>query len=65
MSWMGGQELLYDSVRLPEEVVADVRAVTVAEVKALAQEFLLPGAYKLAVVGPYRSEARFKKLLVA
>ena len=65
MSWMGGQELLYDKVRLPEEVVANVRAVTVSDVKAMAQEHLLPGAFKLAVVGPYRSEARFQKLLAA
>ena len=65
MSWMGGQELLYNEVRIPDEVVGDVRSVTLAEVKAMAKGCLLPNAYKLAVVGPYRSEARFQKLLAA
>ncbi len=65
MTWLGAQELLFDRVRLPEEVIADVRAVTVDEVQAVAGAYLMPEHYHLAVVGPYRSEARFRKLLAA
>jgi predicted Zn-dependent peptidase len=64
MSWLGAQELLFDHVRLPEEVIASVRAVTVDEVQAAADTYITPDNYRLAVVGPYRSDARFRKLLV-
>ncbi len=64
MSWLGAQELLFDHVQLPEEVIASVRAVTVDEVQAAAGTYITPDSYRLAVVGPYRSDSRFRKLLV-
>ena len=42
-----------------------LRLTTLSLLKAMAKGCLLPNAYKLAVVGPYRSEARFQKLLAA
>lgn len=65
MGWIGGQELLRGTVRTPDEVVADVRAVTLQQVTDAARKYLAPGSFKFAVVGPYRSEARFRKLLAA
>ncbi len=63
MSSLGAQELLVDRVRTPDEVVEEVRRVTPAQVRAAAETFVTPDAYKLAVVGPYRSDARFRRLL--
>ena len=65
MSWLGAQELLYDRVRTPDEVIADVRKVTAEQIIAAAEACLTPGSIKLAVVGPYRSAARFRRLLAA
>ena len=65
MGWMGGQELLRNEVRTPEQVVAGIRGITVDEVTAAARRYFGPGAYRLSVVGPYRSQARFEKLLAA
>ena len=60
---LGAQELLVDRVRTPDEVVEEVRSVTSAQVREVAETFVTPDAYKLAVVGPFRSDARFRRLL--
>ena len=65
MSWLGGQELLFNEVKTPEKVVDEVRSVTIGDIHSVAREFLDPRFYKLAIVGPYRSQGRFKKLLAA
>ena len=65
MGWMGGQELLRNHVKTPEEVVASIRGITPDDVTAAARRYFGPGAYRLSAVGPYRSQARFQKLLAA
>ena len=65
MAWLGAQELLLGEVRTPEQVAADIRALTTDDVRRAAERCLLPNACKLAVVGPYRSQARFHRLLAA
>ncbi len=65
MGWVGGQELLRERVRTPDEVVADLRAVTTADLAAAAGRLLANADKRLAIVGPFASEARFRKLLAA
>lgn len=65
MSWLGAQELLHERVRTPDEVAANLRDVTTADVQKAAHDYLAPSAYKMAVVGPFRSEARFHRLLAS
>ncbi|MDE2765294.1 MAG: pitrilysin family protein [Chloroflexota bacterium] len=65
MAWLGAQELLHGETRTPEEVAAEVRALTPDDIRRAAERCLLPNACKLAVVGPYRSQARFQRLLAA
>ena len=65
MVWLGAQELLHGAVRTPEEVAVEVRALTTEDIRGAAERCLLPNACNLAVVGPYRSEARFHRLLAA
>ena len=61
--WMGGQEMLTGQVRTVDDVVALIDAVTTEDVKNVAQELIKEEKLNLAVVGPYRSEGRFRKLL--
>lgn len=63
MSWLGGQELLRDEVIEPDTIVAELRAVTTDQVVEAARKYLKNPSYRLAVVGPYKSDAAFQKLL--
>ena len=63
MSWLGGQELLRTEVLEPDEVVASLRKITTGDVMNAAQTHLTDSKLRLSVVGPYRSEARFRKLI--
>ena len=65
MAWLGAQELLQEEVLTPDEVVKLIRGTTLDQVHQAAESYLIPTAYKLAVVGPYRSNARFQRLLAA
>ncbi|MDE2836618.1 MAG: pitrilysin family protein [Chloroflexota bacterium] len=65
MGWMGGQELLRNHVRTPEEVVANIRGVTPEQVTEAARRYFGPAVYRFSAVGPFRSQARFEKLLAA
>ena len=62
-SWIGGQELLRGEIRSVDEVVAAIEAVTIDEVQRVAGEILRDDRANLSVVGPYRKQARFERLL--
>lgn len=61
--WTGVQELLMGQVLTVDEVVARVEAVAPADVRRMANEFLLTERLNLAIVGNYRSEGPFARLL--
>ena len=61
--WIGAQELLLGTVRSVEEAVAEMEAVTLADMGRVAREIIDPAKLYLAVVGPYRSDKRFSGLL--
>ena len=46
-----------------DDVVHQIDAVTTEDVQRVAQDVLRDDTAHLAVVGPYRSETRFAKLL--
>ena len=62
-SWIGGQELLRGEIRSVDEVVEAIDAVTTAEVQRVAGDILRDDRANLAVVGPYRKQARFERLI--
>lgn len=62
-SWMGGQELLRGEIRSVDEVVAAVDAVTAEDILRVADDVIRDDRANLAIVGPYRSQDRFAKLL--
>jgi predicted Zn-dependent peptidase len=51
-SWVGTQEALHDRVMTPDEALAAIAAVTVAEVRTLAGLLFRDEALRLAVVAP-------------
>jgi len=61
--YYGLRQLLNNKAEDPDEVIAKLRKITLEEVHALMKEIIQPGALRLAVVGPYKSDAQFKKFL--
>jgi predicted Zn-dependent peptidase len=57
------QEIMKKNVKTPEEMVADVNKVTAAEIQELAKEFFTDKGLNLAIIGPYKDEARFVPVL--
>jgi predicted Zn-dependent peptidase len=62
-SWIGGQELLRGEIRSVDEVVEEIEAVTAAEIQRVAGDILRDNRANLAVVGPYRKQSRFERLI--
>ena len=62
-AWAGAQEILYREVITVDEVVDRVNHVTSADVGNSARAHLQDSAMNLAVVGPFRSDRQFHRLL--
>jgi predicted Zn-dependent peptidase len=62
-SWNGGQEMLRDHIREPEEALALVDAVTAEDVASLAAELFDRRRARLSVVGPFEDERELAPLL--
>lgn len=57
------QELFSKEVRTPEEVYKKVDAVTLEDVYAEAKRLFVPSHLNLAIIGPFKDEEKFVKLL--
>ncbi len=53
-SWVGGQEALHDRVLTLDDALAEVAAVTSADVQRLARELIVDEGLRMAAVGPAR-----------
>ncbi|HLE81684.1 MAG TPA: pitrilysin family protein [Dehalococcoidia bacterium] len=62
-SWIGSQELLTGTVKTVDEVVEQIDAITAEEVQRVACTLIKPERLNLAVVGPFRSDRPFYRLL--
>ena len=62
-AWAGAQELLHDRVLTVDDVVERVNGVNSEEIERVASQYLVPEHLNLAIVGPYRSDAQFRRLL--
>lgn len=62
-SWLGGQEITFGRIETPEEVVEQLNSITVDDVQRVAQRVFDPERYRLTVVGPYRSDRRFRNII--
>ena len=63
--WLGAQELLLDRIYDPDEIVARLDALTVQDLREAAERVLRPESFRLAIVGPHRSQKRYARLLDA
>jgi predicted Zn-dependent peptidase len=61
--WAGTQETLLGKVRTPDEVIQRVEAVTPEDLQRVARALLDPQRFALAVVGPFRGERPFLRVL--
>jgi predicted Zn-dependent peptidase len=62
-SWLGRQELLRKQIMTVDDVLAIIESVTVEDLKRVADDLVRPELLNLAVVGPYRSAARFEAVI--
>ena len=61
LNWIGTQEIIEGEIETPEHLIDLLDAVTPDDILRVAQRFFVPERYRLAVVGPYRSDRRFRK----
>ncbi|MEX2007948.1 MAG: pitrilysin family protein [Candidatus Spechtbacterales bacterium] len=59
----GEQELLLGEAKSPEEHLDNIRAVTARDVQNVANEIFLKEEVRLALIGPYKNEAKLHKIL--
>jgi predicted Zn-dependent peptidase len=59
----GGQEIINDKIRTPEEKKAELDTVTAEEVMTLAQEIFVDKSLNLAIVGRFEDKADFENIL--
>jgi predicted Zn-dependent peptidase len=62
MSRIGKSELVYGEIMSFDDILAKVRSVTPEQVHQLARD-LLSAPATLALVGPFRSKAKFEKVI--
>jgi predicted Zn-dependent peptidase len=63
--WIGSGETLLPRILTVEEVIERLEAVTVEDLLRVARRFLVPASARMAVLGPFRSRARFEAALRA
>jgi predicted Zn-dependent peptidase len=62
-SFYGGQEVLTGSVLSPAVLTDRIKKVTARDVQAVARTIFKNKGLNLAIVGPYKKQAQFKKIL--
>lgn len=61
--FFGIKELLLGKVETPEEIFAGIDAVGMDEVYSEAARLFVPSGLNLAIIGPYKNQSIFEKLL--
>lgn len=61
--WSGAQELLLGRVFTPQQIIAQVEAVTVDDLTRVAGDLFDPATLHLAVIGPFEDDAPFRRVM--
>lgn len=61
--WLGAQELLTNRILSVDDVLTLVDAITISDLKRVAEQLFIPGSFSLAVVGPVKEEQHLVKVL--
>ncbi|MGQ0609217.1 MAG: hypothetical protein ACT4OQ_12245, partial [Chloroflexota bacterium] len=59
--WIGTGEALLPRILTVDEVIERLDAVTLDDLRDVAQRYLAPAGARLAVLGPLRSRARIER----
>lgn len=59
----GESELMLGKIETPDEVFAGIDKVTIDDVVNRAKELFVPERLNLAIIGPYKDQAAFEKIL--
>jgi predicted Zn-dependent peptidase len=62
-SMFAAREVLFGAVRTPEEIVAEIDAVTAAQVADVAKRYLDPTKVKMSILGPFDDATRYDAAL--
>jgi predicted Zn-dependent peptidase len=62
-NFVGNQELLERKILTEEEVLRQIDKVTAEDILRVAKDIMVNNKLNLAVIGPFKEEARFSKLL--
>ncbi|MDP9249732.1 MAG: insulinase family protein [bacterium] len=62
-NFYGGEEILKRKIKTPAQKAKEIRKVTAAQVQKLAKDIFKESKLNLALIGPFKEKARFKKLL--
>ena len=62
-SYYGGQEVLRMKIKKPEDIVAEINAVTADEIKFIAERIFKNEGLNLAIVGKFKDDKEFKNIL--
>lgn len=62
-SWVGSQEATFGEIKSPEEVMAEIDAVSAEDVQSLSQELFKDELLNLVVIGPYDDASPFESNL--
>lgn len=62
-SFYTSQELLEKGIETPEEIMEKVETITIDDVKRVAKDIFVDHKLNLAVVGPFKDEEKFNRLL--
>jgi predicted Zn-dependent peptidase len=63
LDWFLDRAAFYKKIETPEEVFRRIDAVTSADVPKVCREIFQNKKMTLAVIGPYKTDAQFKKIL--
>jgi predicted Zn-dependent peptidase len=64
-SWLGSGESLLPRILTVDEVIERLEAVTIEDLRRVAQTYVRPDLARLAVLGPFRSRLAFERMLSA
>jgi len=59
----GGQEIMNEVIKTPEEIKAEIESITSEQVMCLAQEIFIDKSLNLAIVGRFTDKAKFVDIL--
>ncbi|MEK7606781.1 MAG: pitrilysin family protein [Patescibacteria group bacterium] len=61
-TWYGDQELFLRKMKTPDEQLKKIDAVTLAQVKTVAQDLIKRDKLRCAIIGPWSDKTKFTKL---